>query len=291
MKTEKRFVALVTGESSGIGQAIAKTLSKAGMIVYGGSRRTGMDKSDIRRLKMNVGDDHSVKSAIRQIEMEAGRLDLLVNSAGISFFGPLADHSMDDARMQFETNFFGVHRVIREALPFLRKSARGMIINISSIAGLMGLPFQGMYCASKFALEGYTESLRMELRDTGIRVCLVEPGDFHTSITRNRHFPSFNSNALPVQAFCKQALDIVEKDESQGPEPQAIGNLVLQIWNKKNIRLRYKTGKFSQQVAAMLRKFLPSGFFERMMMRYYGFRNSSEPESAYSPRPLPFEHG
>lgn len=177
-------VALVTGASSGFGLFIANDLHAAGYRVYGASRRAvGGPDGGFQAIAMDVDDDASVAAGVGAIVAREGRLDVLVSNAGIGIAGSLEDTTTQEAKAQFETNFFGNHRVCRAALPHLRAQESSHIVVIGSLAGLFGIPFQGMYSASKFALEGYCESLRIELRHTGVRVAIVEPGDFATGFT------------------------------------------------------------------------------------------------------------
>ncbi len=178
-------VVLVTGASSGIGRACAEFLAGRGYRVYGGSRRL-VAGSVVESISMDVGDDASVHAAVSTILAREGRIDILVNNAGIAIAGAVEDTSVEEARDQFDVNFFGVLRVCRAVLPAMREQGAGYIVNIGSIGGLIAIPFQGFYSASKFALEGLSESLRLEVRQFGVHVVLIEPGDHRTGLTDNR---------------------------------------------------------------------------------------------------------
>ena len=188
LNLDARKVILITGASSGIGNACAQHLASRGYRVYGTCRSLDGQRlhENIQMLSMNVDDDLSVDNAVARLLQESGRLDGVVNNAGFALMGSVEDTSIDEARAQMETNFFGVLRVCRSVLPVMRKQGSGYIINISSLAGVLGLPFSGLYSASKFALEGMTESLRLELRSFGVCVVLIEPGDFNTQLPANR---------------------------------------------------------------------------------------------------------
>lgn len=180
-------VILVTGASSGIGLACANALQANGHIVYGSAR-------DLKRLKgtpfkpieLDVTQDDSVKAAIDAIIKAEGKLDVLVNNAGNGVAGPAYAMPVENAKEQFEVNFFGVVRMCGAVLPGMIAKGQGLIVNISSLAGLFGLPYQSMYSASKYAIEGYSQSLRMELRNTGIKVSIINPGDFKSDFSQNR---------------------------------------------------------------------------------------------------------
>jgi NAD(P)-dependent dehydrogenase (short-subunit alcohol dehydrogenase family) len=186
MVRENKRVVLVTGASSGIGLACARYLGEHGFRVYGISRRPAPSTPAVTSLIADVTDGRSVEQAIATVVAREGRLDIVVNNAGMGIAGAIEDTSIEDASRQFEVNLFGAFRVCRAALPIMRGSRSGYIVNIGSIGGLIALPYQGMYSASKFALEGFSEALRMEVRPFGIRVVLIEPGDHKTDFTQSR---------------------------------------------------------------------------------------------------------
>ena len=168
-----------------------------------------------------------------------------------------------------DTNLFGIWRVCQAVLPHLRRQGSGTIINISSLAGLMALPFQSAYCASKFAVEAFTESLRMEVRPFGINVCLVEPGDFKTNLTENRIIASsFHSNSVYHDNFNK-AVGVMEQSELHGPSPDRLAALIESIINNPAPRLRYTAGLMSQRMAAMLKRITPGRFMEWAIMKSF----------------------
>jgi NAD(P)-dependent dehydrogenase (short-subunit alcohol dehydrogenase family) len=219
---------------------------------------------------MDVDDENSVGQAVQSVMAKAGRLDAVVNNAGIASMGAVEDTSIEEAKAQLETNFFGVLRVCRATLPALRKQGGGHVINISSLAGIIGLPFSGLYSASKFALEGVSESLRMESRAFGIHVVLVEPGDFRTNITtRRRIAAAAETNDAYREAFerCKQKQ---EQDETNAPGPEAVARLVGRILNDPRPRTRYSVGMLSQRMVVPLKRFLPQRLFEWAARRAFG---------------------
>jgi NAD(P)-dependent dehydrogenase (short-subunit alcohol dehydrogenase family) len=266
-------VVLVTGASSGIGQACAEHLAKNGWRVFGTSRGASSAPSTtvpFEMVTMDVEDENSVRKCVDSVIARAGRLDAVVNNAGISIMGSVEDTSIEEAKAQLETNFFGVLRVCRATLPILRRQGGGHVVNISSLAGIIGLPFSGLYSASKFALEGVSESLRMECRAFGIRVVLVEPGDFRTQITvRRRTAQAAETNEAYREAFsgCKKKQD---QDEANAQSPEAVARLVARILNDPNPRTRYAVGMFTQTMVVPLKRILPQRLFEWMARQAFG---------------------
>ena len=195
MGSNVQKVVLITGTSSGIGKAAAELLSKNNYKVYGTSRK--VIKSDIfEMIQMDVTDDNSVSKAINYIVEKEGKIDILINNAGIGIAGPIEDTFIEEVRQQFETNFIGVVRTCQNVLPIMRENNGGLIINVASMAGQIGLPYQGLYSASKFAIEGFSEALRLEVLQFGIDVIVVEPGDIATSFTKNRWIKTDFANKL-----------------------------------------------------------------------------------------------
>ena len=267
-KTNK--IVLITGASSGIGKACAEFLNQKGYHVFGTSRQANKSTSNsFEMIPMDINDDESVEKTIKYVLEKAGRIDILVNNAGYGISGSIEDTSIIKAKEQFETNFFGIHRICREILPFMRKQNYGYIINISSIGGLISLPFQGLYCASKFALEGWTEALRMEVDSFGIKVVLIEPGDIKTLFTSKREKIS---TLLKKSVYKKRAImtiDVVEKDEQGGPSPDKVAHLLEHIINDTSPKLRYKAGSFTQILICYLKRIIPDKSLQWILMKYY----------------------
>jgi NAD(P)-dependent dehydrogenase (short-subunit alcohol dehydrogenase family) len=258
-------VILITGASSGIGQACAARLARRGHRVFGTSRRPqGADM-----LQMDVDDDASVRRAVDLILEKEGRLDVVLNNAGYGMAGAVEQTSVAEAQALFETNVWGVLRVCQAVLPTMREQQSGHIINIGSIAGLIPLPFQGFYCASKFALEGMIEALRMEVRPLGIHVVLVQPGDLCTPFTANRHKVQQARDNPAYTAKYDRALRIMERDEGNGLSAEHVARLVERIVHHPSPRLRYQVASPTQKLAAALKKVLPGALFERIIMQHY----------------------
>jgi len=283
MLTDTQAVVLITGASSGIGRACAIHLALQGYHVFGTTRRAPEQvEADLRQslalpnqlqiVSMNVDDNESVVQAIRGIVEKVGRLDAVINCAGFGIAGAVEETSDQEALAIFETNLLGILRVCRAAIPAMRSQRSGIIINISSIGGRIGLPFQGFYSATKFALEGLTEALRMEIRGFGIRAVLIEPGDFCTGFTDSRHLVEKSGTSDVYRASQDHVLSIVEKDERGGASPDAIARLVARILSKRSPRVRYTVGPIAQKLAAALKRVLPSKWFEWALSKYYGVK-------------------
>lgn len=268
-ESEDRVV-LVTGGSSGIGRAIASHLSSVGLTVFGTSRnaQNGQALDNFRLVKMDVTDESSVQGALAFIKKTAGRLDVLVNNAGLGMAGPLENSSVDEVREIFETNVFGVLNVCRNAIPFLRASKSSYIVNITSIGGRVALPFRGVYCSSKFAVEGITETMSMELKPFGIKVCLIEPGDFKTNINANRRVSKNVDRDLYNGKF-DDTLAQINEEVTTAADPVLIGKRVLKIINNPSPKLRYKVATFQQKMSVTLKRFLPDRWFEKLIMNHY----------------------
>lgn len=264
-----RKVVLVTGSSSGIGLATAEYLHLKGYCVYGASRH---DKNKGHQgfvpIVMDVTDANSVSRAVNHIIHCEGKIDYLINSAGYGYAGPVEETSEEEIVAQFNTNFLGTFRLCKTVLPYMRERKSGKIITISSLAGLSGLPFQGFYSASKFALEGMCEALRMEISEFGIKVVLVEPGNYNTQFTKNRKSVFTVENSIYNTAF-NRALQIIENEEKNGPAPEKIAHLIYKITKKANPRLRYKIGPFKEILFTSLKNILPYGLYEYVLKLHY----------------------
>lgn len=267
----KRKVVLISGASSGIGRACAARLAQRGHIVYGTTRQNTAQASSpegVRMLSMNVNDEQSVAAAVEEVLRQSGRVDVAVNNAGFGIAGAVEETSPEEARNLLETNLLGVLRVCRQVLPEMRTQSQGIIVNISSLAGRVGLPFQGMYSATKFALEGLSEALRMEVRGFGIRVVVIAPGDFSTEFTTNRRMIV----AGPESAYrepLQRALNRAEADERGGTHPEQLARLLQRVVEGRGRKNWYSCGALSQRLAVGLRPYIPRGMYERGMMRHY----------------------
>ncbi len=265
-------VILITGASSGIGQACATRLLRRGHNVFGTSRRPQdlpAPAEGLEMLQMDVDDADSVRQAVDLLLQKAGRLDVVVNNAGYGMAGAIEQTSVAEAQALFETNVWGVLRVCQAVLPTMREQQSGHIVTIGSIAGLISLPFQGFYCASKFALGAMIEALRMEVRPFGIHVVLVEPGDLNTQFTANRHKVLQARDNPAYMAKYDAALNIMEHDEGCGLSAEHVARLVERIVHNPSPRLRYQVALPLQKLAVALKKVLPGALFERIIMQHY----------------------
>jgi len=279
MESNHRRVVLITGASSGIGKACALHLQEKGYKVYGTSRHAQWpadgpcemkkETGSFRMIPMDVTSDESVALGVRWIMEREGHLDVVVNNAGYGLAGYVEDTGLEEAKAQLETNFFGVLRLCCAVLPIMRQQAGGYLVTISSIGGLIGLPFQGLYSASKFAVEGLIESLCAEVKPYGIKVTLIEPGDFSTGFTAARCRTRSTELGTVYSAKCAKALGVIEADETGGCSPEQVARLLERIVTKESTRLRYIVGPVSERLSVVLKKILPSKLFQWTIMKYY----------------------
>ncbi len=264
--TEQRVV-LVTGASSGIGQACAVGLAAEGYRVFGTFRSPPAVGCPFTPLLMDVTSDASVRNAVGQVLADRGRLDAVVNNAGVALAGPFEGVPLDEVRLQLETNLMGPWRVCQATLPALREQ-RGHVVNIGSLGGRVGMPFQAAYCASKFALAGLTESLSMELRRHGVKVVLVEPGNFATALTAKRRkvVPSDS----PDRETFERVMAAQEHAEATGADPALVFRVVSRILRSRRPRLRYPVGKRFERFGVGARALLPDRLYERLLMWFNG---------------------
>jgi short-subunit dehydrogenase len=278
MAKDTKRVVLITGASSGIGQVTARHLHDKGYQVYGTSRKAQTLASEVSQpsdavsfpmIRMDVRSDESVKQGVGYILEKEGRIDVLVNNAGYGIAGAIEDTSVAEAQAQFETNMWGMLRVCKAVLPIMRDQQAGYIVTISSVGGQIAVPFQGLYCASKFALEGLAEALRMEVRPFGIHVVLIEPGDCCTQFTTNRCRTEASEHNQVYAKRCEAAIAVMEHDERHGLPPDKVARILERIIRDPSPRLRYAVASFPQKLAIVLKKILPSRLFEFLIMKYY----------------------
>lgn len=261
-------VILITGASTGIGLATAELLAAQGHTVFGTSRQP--EKHSVTAftlLRLDVRDDTSVAACVEAVLAQAGRIDVLVNNAGVSLSGAVEEASIADAKRLFETNFFGVLRMVNAVLPIMRQQRSGCIINISSLAGIMGVPYIGLYSASKHALEGYSEALRYEVKPFGIRVTLVEPGDTRTDITLNTPAPErsiSDYDGLREQVNAMHAANV-----QNGLAAETIARAIARLVNHPRPGLRHPITKKLEIFVPLARRFLPYFLIEPNIRDYY----------------------
>jgi len=282
MRTPTRGVVLVIGASSGIGRASALRLVRAGYFVFGTTRQSPSQLQVELRAETEAGENdrlvmlgvdvtrhETVDAAIETIVDRVGRLDAVVCSAGYGLAGAVEDTSDDEALAILDTNLLGIHRVSRAALPVMRAQGSGTLLLVSSLGGRIGLPFQAFYSASKFAVEGFAEALRMEVRRFGVHVTLVEPGDFSTGFTDHRLYTDVTTiDSIYREAF-QQTMAVVESDERTAASPEAVAALVTRILRTRRPRLRYTVGPLKQRAAAALKSVIPAAWFEAILRATY----------------------
>jgi len=219
---------------------------------------------------MDLTDIFSIKKAVSGILEKEGRIDVLINNAGMHTGGPIETSPIENIKLQMDTNFMGTVNLTREVLPAMRKKGGGSIINFSSIGGLMGLPFQGYYSAAKFAIEGFSEALRMEVSQFNIKVILINPGDFCTSNSANRRnylAPSGSEDAYNKQF--ETSLAQIEKDEAKGWQPVILAKKLVKIVESENPNQRYIIASFEQKLAVVLKYVLPGKLFRMILADHY----------------------
>lgn len=254
---------IITGASSGIGQTIANHLIKLGHHVIGTSRYQEGRFNNIELLKLDVTEDDSVEKFVQQIFERYTQIDVLINNAGYVLSGPIENTSIVEAKKQIDTNYFGAVRLTQKLLPHFRANNSGKIINICSMAGQIGMPFQAHYSASKYALEGFTEALRLELSPFNIQVCNINPGDFRTNITSNRISTQQIDSAYHKQY--ENLINIYATEERNGADPLLIAKLIASLLPKKKLKVRYNVGKLSETSAVLFKRVFSAQIFERVI--------------------------
>lgn len=262
-------VVLITGGSSGIGKSVGEFLTQKGFVVYGTSRNPKLiDNHPFKLVALDVKNIESISKAIETVIAAEGNIDILINNAGMGITGPIEETPTNEMRKVFDTNFFGAIDVMKAVLPQMRKQKSGLIINVTSIAGYMGLPFRGIYSATKGALEIVTEAVRMEVKNFGIQVTNVAPGDFATNIASGRyHTPVFETS--PYKKVYQENLDLMDAHVDSGGDPIEMAQAIYKIINTSNPRVHYKVGSFIQKFSIVLKKILPDTVYEKMLMNHY----------------------
>lgn len=268
----KKKVILITGISSGFGEKTAELLAQNGHIVYGTVRKKITPKSNFHVLLMDLMDPESITETVNTVFNNEGRIDVIINNAGMHTGGSIETLPLEFVQMQMNTNFMGLVHLTRTVLPMMRKRGGGTIINIGSIGGLMGLPFQGYYSASKFAVEGFSEALRMEVKQFKINVVVINPGDFHTNNSANRRGFIVRSESDPYQPQFEKTLSIIENDEAKGWKPQILAEKIVKIVECRNPKQRYIIASNEQKLAVVLKYLLPGRIFSKILESHYGIK-------------------
>lgn len=263
-------VVLVTGASSGLGKSTAEFLASRGYRVYGTTRDPSRypESGQVSLLAMDVRDEESVRKAVSELLVREGRIDVLVNNAGVGITGPMEETPYAESLGAFETNFHGPLRVIGAVLPAMRKQGAGFIVNITSIAGYMGLPFRGIYSASKAALEIATEAYRMEVAGFGIRMCTLAPGDYATNIASGRYHSPLQDES-PYAAPYGKSLELMNAHVDSGNDPSEVAKKVYKIIRRAHPGVHYTVGSPMQRFSLLLKRILPGKTYERLLLKHY----------------------
>ena len=262
---QNRQVAIVTGASAGIGAATARALHAAGYRVFGTYRKPPASRvPGVEYLVLDVTSDQSVEALVAQVLDQAGRIDLLVNNAGVGLIAGAEESSLEQAKSLFEVNLFGLIRVTKAVLPIMRRQRAGRIVNISSVMGLIPAPFMALYGASKHAVEGYSESLDHEVRGSGIRVVLVEPAYTRTSFEGNVYQAD---QQLDVYQPARTNAEAVMRDAMKmADSPELVASAVVKASTAANPQRRYTAGKAARQIS-LLRRFVPAAAFDKSLRK------------------------
>ena len=265
MSKSNQSVAIVTGASSGIGKATAEALAKAGFIVFGTSRKPiTSGPNGVTMLTTDVTNEVSVKKLIDGVMAETGRIDLVVNNAGLGMLGGAEESSVSQVQALFDVNVFGVMRMTNAVLPIMRQQGKGHIINMSSVLGLVPAPYSAHYASTKHALEGYSESLDHEARAFNVRVSLIEPAYTRSSFDDNAFepnskLPHYDKIRADLKAFTARAM-------LTGDAPEAVAKIVVKAATDPQPKRRYTVGKVARQIS-MLRRFAPAKMFDKIMRK------------------------
>ncbi len=261
---------IITGATSGIGKSIANYLFAEGHQIIGCGRRVEdkINQNQISWLKMDVTNQQSVNNAIEKATQHFGEIDALIQCAGQGAIGPIESFFPEEIHEVFQLNFYGTQRVNQAVLPIMRKQRHGRILLISSLAAEAGLPFQGVYCASKAALDILTESLRMEINQFGLEACVIQPGDFKTEVANHRKLPLIKDNS-PYKDQFDRINETATKNVEQAADPVKVAKKVSQILKKNKLKPKYRVGSTIELVMPKAKTILPASWFEKLIMSYY----------------------
>lgn len=262
-------VVLITGASSGIGKRIAEYLSEKEYTVYGTGRNPKITESmNYELIPLDITDTALISKAVDYIIENEGRLDILINNAGKGITGPIEETPLAEIKAAFDTNFYGLINLTKAVLPQMRQQKSGLIINISSIAGYMGLPYRGIYSASKSSVSVLSEALSAEVKQFGIKIVDVAPGDFITNIAAGRfHAPVLETSAY--QLSYQKVLNQINEEVNFGLDTLVMAKAIHRIIQKKNPKMHYKIGKPMQRFSIVLKRILPDRWYEKLIMNHY----------------------
>lgn len=262
-------VIFITGASSGIGKAIGEFLHQKNFKVYGTSRNPErIENSLFPLVKLDVRNVESIQLAVAEILSKESRIDIVINNAGVGITGPLEEIPTVEIKNNFETNLFGPIEVMKAVLPQMRKQKSGLIINITSIAGYMGLPYRSIYSASKGALELITEALSMEVKEFGIHITNVAPGDFATNIASGRYHAPLVKGSDYEKSY-GTTLQMMDEHVDSGSNPNDMAEAIYKVITTQNPKIHYKVGAFMQKFSIVLKRILPDTLYEKLLMNHY----------------------
>ena len=268
MLTDMQQTIIITGASSGFGRATAELLAACGHRVYGLCRRP-MEHPSIRYRQCDVRNRDQIRSVVDAIVADEGRVDVLINNAGMGIGGALELATDEEIDLQMGTNFMGCVLMCQAVLPHMRRAKNGKIINLSSIGGVMGLPYQGFYSASKFAIEGFSEALAAEVKGFGIRVCLVEPGDFATGFTSSRRNSQATLDDPAYGPLFSRTLALIEKEENGGLKPEVLARRIVRLVERRRPPLRSVVSNLEQWLSVVLKRILSGNQMVSVLRSYY----------------------
>jgi len=258
------MIIVITGTSKGIGYSLANKLSERGYTVYGFSRST-VENTNFKSISVDITDIEQISSAVKSVIQKEGKIDVLINNAGMGIAGAVEDTSKEEIHNLFDLNLIGSVNMISEILPHMRKNKHGKIINISSIGSEMGLPFRGFYSASKAALDKVTEALRYEIRRWNIQATSIHLGDIKTNIANSRIQTKVSDHYKHTFNTVYQLMNL---HVNKGINPEKVSNFIDKLLQKKRLRAHYYFGRFMQKISISLKFLLPSMLFEKLMLIY-----------------------
>ncbi|MGB5646603.1 MAG: SDR family oxidoreductase [Muriicola sp.] len=265
-----KIVVLITGGSSGIGRAIGNYLKTKGYTVYGTTRdlKKNAAFSDFELLELDVRNTDSIQKALGLLLTKEEQLHVLINNAGVGITGPIEETPNEAIQNAFETNFTGPLNMMKATLPIMRKQGKGRIVNITSIAGKMGLPYRGIYSASKGALDLATEAIRLETMNFGIHISTLAPGDFATNIAAGRFHVPVKATS-PYKTPYEQTLQMINEDVDTAGDPVEVAKKIHNILKSPSPKVHYKVGSFMQKFSTVLKNILPGKVYENLLRNHY----------------------
>ncbi|MFA5535762.1 MAG: SDR family oxidoreductase [Bacillota bacterium] len=265
-------VVIVTGATSGVGKECAEVLSNRGYAVYGTVYGMELDPSweklPYRLLPCDITLQQSVENFVSQVQAEAGRVDALINCAGFGMGGGVEDTTVEEAKKQFETNFFGTHRMCRQVLPLMREQNEGMILTISSVAAEFTIPFQSFYSTSKMAVDGLMQAIRMECGEYGIKAASINPGDIRSGFTAARLQAAGLNPASPYYQKSMKSINTMKHDELSGMQPREVADRICILLEKDKLKVRYHI-ETKYKLLTFIKRFLPLRLIEVLLLKLY----------------------